>query len=142
MNASQGIAHSSVAPSNPPQIADFGLAHVMPPDSTSIRTQTYGTVTHMPPELLNDSLLSKATDVYSFGVILWELYCGHRPYAGMSHGQIIHQITSGKALELPNKSPPGLKELVAQCMASDHQQRPTFADILKKLAALEKQLLG
>ena len=44
--------------------------------ASRIETSTYGTVTHMPPELLTDGKLSRAADVYSFGVILNEMYCG------------------------------------------------------------------
>ena len=44
--------------------------------ASRIETSTYGTVTHMPPELLTDGRLSRAADVYSFGVILNEMYCG------------------------------------------------------------------
>ncbi len=44
--------------------------------ASRIETTTYGTVTHMPPELLSDGKLSRAADVYSFGVILNEMFCG------------------------------------------------------------------
>ncbi len=44
--------------------------------ASRIETSTYGTVTHMPPELLTDGRLTRAADVYSFGVILNEMYCG------------------------------------------------------------------
>lgn len=46
------------------------------------------TVTHMPPELLLQGQMSKKVDVYSWGVLLWEMYCGCRPFAGMSHSQV------------------------------------------------------
>ena len=44
--------------------------------ASRIETTTYGTVTHMPPELLSEGKLSRAADVYSFGVILNEMFCG------------------------------------------------------------------
>ncbi|GAB4819600.1 hypothetical protein N2152v2_006646 [Parachlorella kessleri] len=50
------------------QVADFGLSRVI--ESTAISTQTLGTITHMPPELLMEGLLSPATDVYSYGAAL------------------------------------------------------------------------
>ena len=43
-------------------------------------------VTHMPPELLAEGKISKAADVYSFGVMLWEMYVGERPWAGARCG--------------------------------------------------------
>ena len=44
--------------------------------ASPVETSTYGTVTHMPPELLSAGKLSRHADVYSFGVILNEMYCG------------------------------------------------------------------
>ena len=44
--------------------------------ASRVETTTYGTVTHMPPELLSEGKLSRAADVYSFGVILNEMFCG------------------------------------------------------------------
>ena len=82
-----------------------------------------GTVTHMPPETLLYGQMSKAVDVYSWGVIVWEMYSGCRPYAGMSHSQVLHAIGLGRLLQLPKDMPGGLRELVAACMAQDPKQR-------------------
>lgn len=56
------------------QVADFGLSRQA--SSTTVDTDTYGTVTHMPPELLMEGKLTKSADVYAFGVLLWEMYTG------------------------------------------------------------------
>ena len=53
-----------------------------------MRTQTFGTVTHMPPELLTDGRLTKAGDVYAFGVLLWGMYTGTPPWQGMRRTQV------------------------------------------------------
>ena len=55
------------------QVADFGLSRQA---GDSVDTDTYGTVTHMPPELLMEGKLTKSADVYAFGVLLWEMYTG------------------------------------------------------------------
>lgn len=55
---------------------------------TSISTGSYGTVTHMPPELLTTGRLSRSADTYAFGVLLWEMYTGQRPWAGMLQMQV------------------------------------------------------
>ena len=67
------------------QVADFGLSRVL--SQEAISTGTFGTVTHMPPELLTTGRLSKAVDVYAFGVLLWEMCTGRRPWAGMMQMQ-------------------------------------------------------
>ncbi len=49
---------------------------------TRVETRTYGTITHMAPEVLRANIVSKAADVYSFGVILWEMAAGCRAWVG------------------------------------------------------------
>lgn len=59
------------------QLADFGLSRVLDHEKhTHISTQTYGTVAYMPPELLSNSRLTRSADIYSFGVLMWELTSG------------------------------------------------------------------
>lgn len=95
------------------QVADFSLARILGADDAVINTRSIGTVSHMPPEPLIRGELSKAEDVYGFGVILWEMYCGRRPYPGMSHARIIQCISSGKPLEMSCATPLALRALVA-----------------------------
>ena len=49
---------------------------------TRVETRTYGTITHMAPEVLRANTASKAADVYSFGIILWEMAAGCRAWVG------------------------------------------------------------
>ena len=64
----------------------------------------------MPPELLTTGRLSKAADTYSFGVLLWEMYTGQRPWAGMLQMQIIFNVTvQKKQLEFPADAPEKIK---------------------------------
>lgn len=77
----------------------------------------------MPAELLLNGHMSKAVDVYSFGVIVWEMYCGSRPFAGMSHSQVLHAIGMGKLLEPPQDMPHSLKNLLAACLSKDPAKR-------------------
>ncbi|KAK9808830.1 hypothetical protein WJX72_004554 [[Myrmecia] bisecta] len=114
------------------KVADFGLSRVL--SQESISTGTYGTVTHMPPELLTTGQLSKATDVYAFGVLLWEMYTGQRPWGGLLQMQIIFHVTiQNKKLEFPADAPPFLVQLAARCMDSDPDKRPKFEEIMKIL---------
>lgn len=49
--------------------------------------QTFGTVTHMPPELLMEGKLTKAADVFAFGVLLWSMCMGRLPWQGFQRTQ-------------------------------------------------------
>ena len=64
----------------------------------------------MPPELLTTGRLSKAADTYAFGVLLWEMYTGQRPWAGMLQMQIIFNVTvQSKQLQFPQGAPQQIK---------------------------------
>ena len=119
------------------KISDFGMIRSMSNPSTL--TQTHGTVAYMPPELLENCHLSTATDVYSFGIILFELLRGKRAYAQMREGQIITAKMYPKDEEwhLSDMIPDILRELVASCLSRNWQERISFEEILVKLSDLQ-----
>ncbi|GLI66067.1 hypothetical protein VaNZ11_009786 [Volvox africanus] len=120
------------------KIADFGLARHLD-IRTKIQTRTYGTLTHMPAETLRDGVISKATDVFSMGVLLWQLYTSSRPWAGLRHGQIIVMVvTQGARLRFPAGCPPAYEELALACMEPDPNHRPPIETVLAKLESIRK----
>lgn len=99
------------------QVADFGLSRVC--DEAQIETKTYGTVTHMPPELLLDGKLSKSADVYAYGVLLYELFTAERPWNGLRHAEVLHKVAVKKErLQLPEDTPQLFKVSSSDCMSS------------------------
>lgn len=116
-------------------VADFGLAQVA--CGGSVNSDCFGTVSHMSPEVLMDNTMFPASDVWSFGVLCWELYIGSRAYPGVPPPTIVYKVISAKdKLTLPQDAPAGFKDLFSSCMAVDHQQRPSFADIVDILDRL------
>lgn len=96
----------------------------------------------MPPEVLIEGLMAKSGDVYSFGVMLFELYTGNRAWAGSSQAQVIFAITCRKEkLTLPADTPPRYAALVDACMGDRHN-RPTFDYIRQELEAMIAELPG
>ena len=57
---------------------------------------TQGTITHMPPELISTNRVHRSADVWSFGVLLWEMYSGQRAWGGMSYKQLMQAIGCDK----------------------------------------------
>lgn len=86
------------------QVADFGLSRVV--EAASVETKTYGTITHMPPELLLEGRLSKSADVYAFGVVLFELFTADRAWNGLRHAEVLNRVAVKKEqLQLPAEAP-------------------------------------
>ena len=71
------------------KVADFGLSRNLVAGQTHLSTQSHGTVTHMAPCLLENGRMSRASDVYSFGILLWELVNRKRPYEVRSTSTIL-----------------------------------------------------
>lgn len=93
-----------------------------------------------PPELLKDGLLTKAADVYAFGVLLWELYNGKRAWAGANVGQVIFAVTCREEppLVMPLSAPQDLQILVGSCLAANYKDRPSFEQIAAELTRIKE----
>ncbi|KAK9827953.1 hypothetical protein WJX81_000153 [Elliptochloris bilobata] len=134
------------------KVCDFGLARSMDV-ATRVDARTYrappsrlwhgcmrlaGTVTHMPPELLESGVLSRACDVWSFGILLWEMVAGCRAWASMTHAQVIHAvIVERTALVWPSAAPAAYVALGQRCLAREPRDRPTFEQIGAELAQMQ-----
>ncbi|KAK9835662.1 hypothetical protein WJX74_005248 [Apatococcus lobatus] len=119
------------------KLADFGLSRIC--TSKNIDTKSTGTITHAAPERMTDGLLSKAADVYSFGVICWELWNGKHAWSGMIPYQIMCAILRGKQLQMPTDAPPAFASFVATCLAREPHARPTFAEAIQIIASLQRE---
>uniref|UniRef100_A0A383VHP9 Protein kinase domain-containing protein n=1 Tax=Tetradesmus obliquus TaxID=3088 RepID=A0A383VHP9_TETOB len=126
------------------KIADFGLSRVLEMDATHISTRTYGTIVYMPSELLLSGRMTTATDVYSFGLMMWELLTSQPIYEeGMSIGQMFYMIAyQNWRPTVPANCPPGYAEIMTACWHQDPEQRPKVQQLLRSLQKLyvaEKQ---
>lgn len=113
------------------KVADFGLARVC--NGELVEPGLFGTVTHIPPEQVRDQKLSRAGDVWAFGVTMWEVISGMRAHCGKTRNAILINTANGKgALTPPETAPQAFKDILAACMQENRRARPTFA----KLGAL------
>ncbi|OQR81204.1 protein kinase [Achlya hypogyna] len=117
------------------KVADFGLARrgeLLDTDKPSV-----GPLKWMAPESLQPPhLFSPASDVFSFGVTMWEVYSGEKPFSGSHALEVAVRVCEGDRLPLAGKAIPAAQiELMGRCFAADPQQRPTMAEIYHHLGS-------
>ncbi|KAK4399539.1 Serine/threonine-protein kinase CTR1 [Sesamum angolense] len=98
-----------------------------------------GTLPWMAPELLNgsSSKVSEKVDVFSFGIVLWEILTGEEPYANMHYGAIIGGIVNNTLRPpVPTFCDPEWRLLMEQCWAPDPLARPSFTEIAGRLRTM------
>jgi hypothetical protein len=118
------------------KIADFGMARdVYKSDYYKKGGKAMIPVKWMPPESFMDGVFCSATDVWSFGIVLWEIFgFGFTPYPGKSNQEVMQYVMSGGRLDRPNSATPDvIWELTQWCWHPIGKQRPTFADIERQL---------
>ncbi|KAL0035971.1 hypothetical protein WJX77_009876 [Trebouxia sp. C0004] len=119
------------------KLADFGLSRVLDLDMTHISTHTYGTISYMPPELLSQGKMTRAADVYSFGMLMWEMYTGCSLFKGLTVGQVFFMVVyEAHRPAVPEDCPEAFTALMTSCWRADPLERPTFQQITKDLQML------
>ncbi|CAE7730075.1 fynb [Symbiodinium necroappetens] len=116
------------------KLCDFGLARVLEQGVTSLMTAQLGTVSHMPPELLEyeDGRLSVKADIYAMGILLYQAVLGKVPYAGMLAPQIIAFVGAGGCLELPPELPHEVRRIFELCTARSAGRRPSAPQLVEQ----------
>jgi serine/threonine protein kinase len=97
-------------------------------------TGNVGTVQWMPPEVLANQSYNEKADVYSYGIICWELLTRECPYDKMTPIQCaLAVLNRNQRPEIPKWCPPALQALIRSCIKKDPDERPSFTDILDAL---------
>lgn len=113
------------------KITDFGLAREV---YKTTRMSAAGTYAWMAPEVIKKSMYSKSSDVWSYGVVLWELLTGETPYKGIDPFTVAYGVGVNKlTLPIPSTCPQPFRELMEACWSEDPHVRPSFENILTAL---------
>ncbi|XP_076933556.1 RAF-like serine/threonine-protein kinase 20 [Bidens hawaiensis] len=119
------------------KVGDFGLSKIK--RNTLVSGGVRGTLPWMAPELLNGSSnkVSEKVDVFSFGIVLWEILTGEEPYANMHYGAIIGGIVSNTLRPpIPKDCDREWRKLMEQCWAPNPMVRPSFTEITGRLRVM------
>eukprot|EP00887_Chlorella_sp_A99_P003741 scaffold7.g3741.t1 len=121
------------------KVSDFGLSRLMIPHQTHISVgSTMGTTAYTAPEVFISNAAKKTSDVYAFGIMMWEmLYC-KEPYADLMEGQIMAGVVTGTLRpEWEADAPPAYRALAELCWHQQPEQRPSFKAIVSELVRIE-----
>lgn len=122
------------------KVCDFGLSRMKHSTFLSSRS-TAGTAEWMAPEVLRNEPSDEKCDVYSFGVILWELSTMQQPWGGMNPMQVVGAVGfQHRRLDIPDDMDPAIADIIRKCWQTDPKMRPTFAEIMAALKPLQKPI--
>uniref|UniRef100_A0A6B2L9Z8 Protein kinase domain-containing protein n=1 Tax=Arcella intermedia TaxID=1963864 RepID=A0A6B2L9Z8_9EUKA len=110
------------------KLADMGLSRIFQPlDGNRNRVMSVvGTPHWTAPEVLNREDYDEKADVWSFGVIIWELITYSKPYEGKPKRDVIISVKRLQQLEIPANCPEFYRKLMKKCWKEDSTKRPTF----------------
>ncbi|XP_055544607.1 tyrosine-protein kinase CSK isoform X2 [Wyeomyia smithii] len=118
------------------KVSDFGLA----------RDERYtADISKLPikwtaPEALKEGKFSNKTDMWSFGILLWEIYSfGRVPYPRIPLADVVKHVGSGYKMEAPEGCPPEIYEMMRQAWDLVPEKRPTFAELKRRLAVCKRE---
>eukprot|EP01119_Soliformovum_irregulare_P019163 TRINITY_DN6013_c0_g1_i1.p1 TRINITY_DN6013_c0_g1~~TRINITY_DN6013_c0_g1_i1.p1 ORF type:complete len:118 (-),score=25.02 TRINITY_DN6013_c0_g1_i1:13-366(-) len=91
------------------------------------------------PETLTHARQSVASDVWSFGIVLWEVFSyGGRPYPGMNNIEATDYVLAGNVMKAPSGCPAEIYSLMVDCWNMKPQERPLFPEILSRIEDMSK----
>ena len=87
----------------------------------------------MAPEQMDKRVYSKASDVYAFGVVLYEIWAREKPWKGVNNLRVAANVLAGKHLTPPDSAPDAVQLLMLECWRKRRSRRPLMSDVQQRL---------
>ncbi|HUV04923.1 MAG TPA: serine/threonine-protein kinase [Armatimonadota bacterium] len=130
---SKGVIHRDIKPDNIQtlpsgriKITDFGIARIMEEPSITANGQVFGTPSYMSPEQVAGKPLDPRTDIFSLGIVLYEMLTGRKPFTGDTVVTITYNIMN-QDVTFPPTLPPHFERVLRRCLAKDPNLRYSSA---------------
>lgn len=124
------------------KLSDFGFARIMENEASRMNMSTVGTPVWTAPEVLKGEKYGIECDIYSFGIVMWEVFSSKIPYLDkkLNVNQIILQVCTNELRptlsELPNDMPKDAISLMKQCWNDNPRNRPNVGEIIEIISKL------
>lgn len=114
-------------------VADFGVSEALETEDNR-RAKRWGTVNWMPPEVFTGGVYDTRSDIFSFGMVLWELLTGQIPF-GEANNQfmVLQLIDNGERPYIPTDCQPTFRDLIRACWETEPSLRPAFDQVIERL---------
>ncbi|XP_072941985.1 tyrosine-protein kinase Btk isoform X1 [Epargyreus clarus] len=132
-----------VGDENVVKVADFGLARYVLDDQYTSSGGTKFPIKWAPPEVLNYTRFSSKSDVWAFGVLMWEVFtCGKVPYGRMKNSEVVEMVQRGQVLEKPKGCLNEIYNVMRLCWRHAPDERPSFRALKDELAGVANAVLA
>ncbi|XP_077297809.1 tyrosine-protein kinase Btk29A isoform X2 [Arctopsyche grandis] len=125
------------------KVADFGLARYVLDDQYTSSGGTKFPIKWAPPEVLNYTLFSSKSDIWAYGVLMWEVFtCGKMPYGRLKNTEVVDRVQRGIVLEKPKWCFKEAYEVMRKCWSHSPEERPSFRVLKEQLLTISQGLLA
>ncbi|XP_029301237.1 protein-tyrosine kinase 2-beta-like [Cottoperca gobio] len=124
------------------KLGDFGLSRYVDDQEYYKASVSRLPIKWMAPESINFRRFTTASDVWMFGVCVWEIFSvAQQPFFWLENGQVINQLELGVRLSKPQHCPPSIHSLLTRCWAYEPRGRPTFSQLVCSLSDIHRMEL-
>ncbi|XP_063733621.1 protein-tyrosine kinase 2-beta-like isoform X2 [Eleginops maclovinus] len=124
------------------KLGDFGLSRYVDEQEYYKASVSRLPIKWMAPESINFRRFTTASDVWMFGVCVWEIFSmAQQPFFWLENGQVINQLESGVRLPKPHRCPPPVYSLLSRCWSYQPNNRPKFSQLVCSLSDIHRKEL-